>query len=361
MFSRPRRAACRAFTLIELLVVFAAVAILVALLLPAVQQARETARRTSCKNNLRQLGLALHNYQATHRYFPPSYCHRPGTINQDIYTNDSGDPSTNGSWSVQARILPFVEQGNITQQIRFEENWDTDHNIAVSKLRVPVLLCPNEPHDRSRLKNDLPRYYPLNYAVNFGTWFVWDPATNDGGDGAFFPNSRLAPSAFVDGLTNTLCATEVKAFTSYRRDATNSSVNPGPDVPDAPAEIATFDALQDKLHPSNINKNSGHTEWVDGRVHHSGVTTVFAPNTFVHYTKDGVTYDVDYNSQRSGNSLTNVTYAAVTARSYHSGLVNAVFMDGSVRSIDDDIERDLWRALGTRERIPGGEIVSGRF
>src|SRR5688500_4111863 len=92
----------RGFTLIELLVVIAIIAILVALLLPAVQQAREAARRTECRNNLRQIGLALHNYVDAHRVFPPSYCAVPGVTT-----------TVGGQWSVFARILPYVEQSNL--------------------------------------------------------------------------------------------------------------------------------------------------------------------------------------------------------------------------------------------------------
>ena len=103
-----------------------------------------------------------------------------------------------------------------------------------------------------------------------------------------------------------------------------------------------------------VNDNTGHTEWCDGRVHHSGITTVFVPNTEVLYRHtDGRTYDIDYNSRQEGNSATEKTYAAITARSYHAGMVNAAFMDGSARTIGDDIDPALWRALSTRA---GAEI-----
>ncbi len=104
-----------------------------------------------------------------------------------------------------------------------------------------------------------------------------------------------------------------------------------------------------------MNDNTGHTEWPDGRVHHSGITTVFTPNTAVDYVHtDGRTYDIDYNSMQEGKSATQPTYAAVTARSYHPGIVNVLWMDGSSRSISDLITPTVWRALGTRS---GGEIL----
>ena len=103
--------------------------------------------------------------------------------------------------------------------------------------------------------------------------------------------------------------------------------------------------------PSNP---SGHTEWTDGRVHQSGFTTTFGPNTKVLYTEGGTIFDVDWTNQQEGKSTINVTYAAVTSRSYHPGLVNVSLMDGSVRAIGESIELALWRALSTRN---GGEIV----
>jgi prepilin-type processing-associated H-X9-DG protein len=111
---------------------------------------------------------------------------------------------------------------------------------------------------------------------------------------------------------------------------------------------------QKKLGP-NTNDNTGHTEWPDGRVHHSGFTTVFTPNTRVPYADGGRDYDIDYNSRQEGSNATQKTYAAITARSHHSGgLVNVLLMDGSVRSVTRNIDLTTWRALGTRS---GGEVV----
>jgi prepilin-type processing-associated H-X9-DG protein len=105
-----------------------------------------------------------------------------------------------------------------------------------------------------------------------------------------------------------------------------------------------------------LNDNTGHTEWTDGRVHHSGFTTVFTPNTEVPFTSAGFTYNIDYNSRQEGNSAALRTYAAITARSYHGGgVVNALLMDGSVRVVRDTIDLAVWRALGSRA---GGEVVS---
>ena len=123
------------------------------------------------------------------------------------------------------------------------------------------------------------------------------------------------------------------------------------------ADLAAFaGGASFKLGPQT-NDNTGHTEWPDGRVHHSGMTTVFTPNTPVEYVHtDGRTYDIDYNSQQEGRSATQATYAAVTARSYHPGIVQVVRVDGSCRAVSETIAREVWRALGTRG---GGEVVAG--
>ena len=339
-----RRTDCtRGFTLVELLVVIAIIGILIALLLPAVQAAREAARRSSCKNNLKQIGLGLHNYLSANGSFPPSYCIKRGTV---ITGN-------NGSWSIHGRLLPYLEQTGAYDLVRLDIAWDAQLATGVPAMRIPTYVCPSDPNDTVRVKNGAPYVYPQTYGFNFGTWLVHNPATGQGGDGAFFVNSQVRPAGIRDGLSNTLSAAEVKAFTSYFRN----TADPGPVVPNHPSVIAGLaSGAQFKLGPAT-NDNTGHTEWCDGRVHHSGITTVFTPNTFVAYVhSDGNTYDVDYNSLQEGKSATQPTYAAVTSRSYHPGVVNTALMDGSIRSVSETIDLSVWRALGTRQ---GGEPATG--
>jgi prepilin-type N-terminal cleavage/methylation domain-containing protein len=327
----------RGFTLVELLAVIAVIGTLVGFLLPAVQQAREAARRAHCLNNLKQIGLALHYYQTANSVFPPSFCIRPGTT---LSTN-------NGSWSIHGRLLPYLEQGAAYNRIRLDISWDAQLGTGVPAMRTPTYVCPSEINDRVRVDaSGNPYTYPHTYGFSFGSWLVYNPAANQGGDGAFFVNSRVGPAGILDGLSNTLAAAEVKAFTAYFRN----TADPGPAAPSSPAALAAFAAgAQFKLGPST-NDNTGHTEWGDGRVHHSGVTTVFTPNTPVAYQHtDGRIYDVDYNSQQEGRSATQPTYAAVTARSYHAAAVNALFMDGSSRPLSNTVELPVWRALGTRQ------------
>lgn len=331
-----------AFTLVELLVVTAIIAVLVALLLPAVNSAREAARRAACVNNLRQVSLALSNYEVSNRRYPPSFEVKTGT---QLTTN-------NGSWSVQARLLPYMEEANTYSQIHFDKPWDDPVNreSGVPTRRVGTYQCPSSANDRVRIKNGEPFVYPLNYGMNFGRWFIYDPQNRSAkGDGAFYVNARIQSQHFRDGLSNTLAIAEVKAFTSYIRN----TPDPGPAVPSSPADLPMSGQM--KLG-AETNSNTGHTEWPDGRVHHSGFTTVFTPNTVVPFERDGRTYDIDLNTRKEGGSATQPTYAAITARSYHPGGVNTARMDGSAHFVSNEIERNLWQALSTRA---GGEGIQG--
>ncbi|MEX0703940.1 MAG: DUF1559 domain-containing protein [Planctomycetales bacterium] len=335
--TRPRIRA--GFTLIELLVVIAILSILMALLLPAVQAAREAARRTGCRNNLHQIGLALHNHESARGIFPSSFEIAPGTTL-------SGN---NGSWSIHGRLLPFLENANAYDAIDLTVAWDAQLASGVPTLRIPTYVCPSDPNDRVRTKNGAPYVHPQTYGFNFGTWLVYDPAADQGGDGLFHPNSRLGFHSVTDGTGRTLAAAEVRAFTPYFRN----TADPGAAPPSDPSAIAGFAGGADfKLGPAT-NDNTGHTEWPDGRVHHSGFTTTFPPNAFVPFAKDGATYDVDYNSMQEGKSATQPTYAAVTSRSHHGAIVNVLLVDGSAHSVHDSIASAVWRALGTRA---GGDV-----
>ena len=318
-----------AFTLVELLVVIAVIGILIALLLPAVQAAREAARRTSCTNNLKQVGLALHNYHDTYRKLPPSAAL---PVTADVF-----DP-----WSAQARLLAFLEQQNLQDLIDWSRNYSSQP--LVTETRVAAYLCPSEIKDTERPDGNL-THYPLNYAINVGTWFVYDPVTRRGGNGLSYPNCHAGFASLVDGTSNTLAFAEVKAWTPYLRDGGNPK-DSGAAIPGTPAGVSSLGG--------SFKADSGHTEWVDGRAHQTGFTGTFTPNTPVPFDSGGIQYDIDFTSAREGKAVDQLTYAAVTARSYHSGGVNASLADGSVRFISETIELSTWRSLVTRD---GGEAV----
>lgn len=319
----------KAFTLIELLVVIAIIAILIGLLLPAVQKVREAAARLKCSNNLKQIGLACHNYHDTMNYLPR-------------WNYPAG--ATGVAWSPHALILPYIEQANLQNLIDFNLGYNVQPNVT--SHRIPVFLCPADQNDRERADGAL-THYPVSYGFNMGTWMIYDPVSRRGGDGAFPVGTKVRLTDIIDGTSNTVGLAEVKAFTPYLRDGGNpGGANVPP--PTAPEQIASFGG--------NFKADSGHTEWVDARVHQTGVTFVFTPNTVVPYSSDGILYDVDFNSSREGATVNLPTYAAVTSRSYHaSGAVNVMLMDGSCRSISRTVSLPTWRALGTRN---GGETVT---
>ena len=336
--SHPRRG----FTLIELLVVIAIIAILIALLLPAVQQAREAARRTQCKNNLKQMGLALHNYESTFSRLPPSMAINPAV-------------TTNSSWSIHGRIMPYLDQASFYNKIDLQQGWSSAVNApVVSGNRVPAYVCPSDP------KSDLARsasgvnLYCTNYGFSLGTWFVFDPVTGNGGDGLFFANSSIRFGHITDGLSNTLMASEVKSWQAYTRNAPPPSTAVPQNVTEV---IAAVDVgVKDRIQPATQD-GTGHTEWANGHSHHSGFTTTLPPNMKVLWTYNGVTYDADFSSRQEGSNLTLASYSAVISRSYHVGVVNSLLADGAVRTFSENMDLRVWRSLGTRA---GGEVI-GEF
>ncbi|QDU35884.1 Type II secretion system protein G precursor [Maioricimonas rarisocia] len=202
----------RGFTLIELLVVIAIIAILIALLLPAVQQAREAARRSQCKNNLKQIGIALHNYHDTHSVFPPGQIRgRTGGIE---YGNAA-------SWG--AMILPYMDQGPLYNQLDFNRGLFEDPNKTVIRglSAIPFTICPSDsdrPGTRAVHGSTTPNYMSsmpgTSYFGNAGAFNNWSDSTNPRLSGGFFTTDPALPSdmsRLKDGSSNTIAVGEASA------------------------------------------------------------------------------------------------------------------------------------------------------
>jgi hypothetical protein len=170
---RARGARARAFTLIELLAVTTVILVLVALLLPAVQSAREQARRAQCKNNLLQMGIALHNYHDAHRTFPPGYASAVGPLGEDL----------GPGWGWLAMLLPLLGESPVHQGIRFELPIDDACNSTALERRLSLFTCPS--------------FGGGNYAAVYGRGDI--ALAPDAGDGVFFRNSRIRLRDISDG------------------------------------------------------------------------------------------------------------------------------------------------------------------
>ncbi|GAA4435585.1 DUF1559 domain-containing protein [Bremerella cremea] len=326
------------FTLVELLVVIAIIGVLVGLLMPAVQQARESARRMQCTNNLKQLSLATHVYHDTYDTFPPAW---DGT----------------GQWSGLARILPFIEQGPLEAAI----NWGTSYTayqsngsaanilnvgVPLPAIELDMFKCPSEVNLRAVdvTGDGVPDHFPSNYAMSHGTFLVYDGA--QGGDGAFGANRFTRISEFVDGTSNTMALSEVNSFTRfYQGSEYDNSLTSPPSLSDVAGLI--------NANVTSGSAPSGHTQWVSGNVQQTGFTAFFTPNTI--FNIDGRLQPADFvnNGEGAGDVADNPCMAAVTARSFHPGVVNVAFVDGSVSKVTETVDLNVYRTVATRF---GGEV-----
>ncbi len=346
---RPASRRRSGFTLIELLVVIAIIGVLVALLLPAIQAAREAARRAQCTNNLKQVGLAMLEHESARKCFPYSR----------YWSGIAGDKTND--MSAQTRILPYVEETVLSSYFTAANiatvNEDTtmpDGVTPIMSVRISTYVCPSEANDMVKITaaTGIANGYLTNYGVNQGIWMIFDASGKTPPVGAFSPNVQLKTRQFTDGLSKTLMAAEVKGWTAGFSGGTATA-----NLPADASAVASFGGTTKAT--AALKTHTSHTEWADGKCAQTGFTTAFTPNYNMTMTySDGTTGPADYVFQAEGSVAANsgnpYTYAAVTARSYHPGGVNVTLMDGSVRMINDDVSPPLWQALSTRA---GGEVV----
>ncbi len=301
------------FTLVELLVVIAIIGILVALLLPAVQAAREAARRTQCNNNLKQMALAVHNYHDVYHAFPFAY-------QQNI--------------SHHARLLPFMEQTNLHDMINFQVSYSDPSNLAVMNTKVGGFVCPS---DINQLPSSLGA--TNNYYGNMGTTILYQaPSTNPSNSNFGFPEHNGSFSASVavrfgdvlDGTSNTALFSE-----KNRGDGSNGISSPASDTYQPGTYPATADqAMADCLAVNTLDLSK------------QGFSNVGAP-WLRPYHSTTVYYHILPPNTRS--CMYPPGRIATTAGSRHPGGVMIALCDGSVRFVSKTINVATWRALGTRD------------
>ena len=338
------------FTLIELLVVIAIIAILIGLLVPAVQKVREAAARAQCQNNLKQLGLAMHNYEGAHKRFPPAFS---GNVSPAYAAQ--GYPAYFFSWSAVAYLNPYLEQTAIYNRMDLTQPTYTLPNYTISAANqfavvqiIPLFLCPSDQMRPVSSAYGVTSMGPTNYAVNVGT------GTTNGGmpygslwntDGMFRAQTGTRIAEVTDGMSNTAMMSE-----SLLGDGPENATGA---MPGNPQLVYAYVSFGTPLTPANC---SGATNWNlsnrRGFMWASGEMRCGSYNHFL--LPNSPTCDCITNDTNPGPGIyTSVGFRA--ARSNHTGGVNVLLGDGSVRFIVNGIQQTSWWALATRNR---GDIIT---
>ena len=353
----------RGFTLIELLVVIAIIAVLIALLLPAVQAAREAARRIQCVNNMKQMGLAIHNYHSTHGAFPMGAS--SGMYDASLVYN------AKQNLSLHAAILPFLEQTAIYNAINF--NWGCEDNTGVicyqvnktaTVAKISAFCCPSDPNagvpDFNGTSNTNNYYGCVGTTMTFSQIGTTAPYANLNVTNINMPTTGLFAfhlsnglNTCIDGSSNTIAFAEavvgnqqqiagnkrigvvgvaaIQAFEAY--DASANLAN----------TIAALNACQNAWKAKTGTDLQRGENWAHAAMCMTLFNTIGTPNDF----GDSWTYC----SRIGSGARADIN----SADSFHAGGVNVTMADGSVRFIKDTVNRQTWMALGTKA---GGEVIS---
>ncbi|WZO98524.1 DUF1559 domain-containing protein [Isosphaeraceae bacterium EP7] len=342
----------RAFTLIELLVVISIIAVLIALLLPAVQSAREAARRMQCTNNLKQLGLAMHNYHSSLESFPVGFLYPRSAANLPV-------PALHYRWSVLAQLSPYLEQSNVYNALNMNfplaagssgvygvGPWTPFlENTTVLTTKVSFFLCPSDPATPPTTLAGGLASGPSNYQFCTGDGSPLSPNPGDAGvsvaaNGAFILGPPQSAATMTDGTSATIAASEQLIGQAGGGASTVNGQAPPADARRA-AAISSTTPLSDSgcASPTGWRLDKGFGWW-DGD---------YRTTLYNHYlTPNSKSYDCWQKSPPHNPAIK-------TARSNHPGGVNALFCDGHVQYVKDTISLPTWRGLATRN---GGEVLS---
>jgi prepilin-type N-terminal cleavage/methylation domain-containing protein/prepilin-type processing-associated H-X9-DG protein len=317
----------RGFTLIELLVVIAIIAVLIALLLPAVQSAREAARRAQCVNNLKQIGLALHNYLSANNVFPGSRM-------------DPNLAFIDNAFSAHAAILPFMEQTPVFNSINFSLAWTDPSQATATVTTINSFLCPSDPH---------PYPFPVgwagnNYRANEGSSLVYEYGVTDTNgvnvsmpppNGVFWIDISYGIQTITDGTSNT------GAFSEHLTGDFSNAIS------------SSTDTFEPHTYPATVTDAIAQCNAIDvTNLSFQGFVNVGAPWI---YGKHSTTIYYHSSPPNTRSCAFPPSRIMTTAESAHPGGVNLLLADGSVRFVKSSISQPTWMALGTRN---GGEVVS---
>ncbi len=348
---RPRAGASRrrGFTLIELLVVIAIIAVLIALLLPAVQAAREAARRSQCINNLKQLGLALHNYHDVIGCFPPGASDMKNGWQQ---------------WSPLAMLLPQLEQQPLFNALNFTNTGNSANpnpgsvNTTVTGATIAIFLCPS---DTDRMTN--PGGH-VNYAMNWGSKAYRYSAQPCGPFVAADETAVIVRvQSILDGTSNTAAVSErVKGIGNGWLLGNQNQSTEQLDTTKPDSDVMSLAATADSNNPqtSPLYYQACLALSPLGQVASTGITggmwhTVLNGNVCYTHVMPPNGQSCGYGSINNTGVDGNHAQGALTATSRHAGTVNVLFLDGSTRSVKSTVAVPVWWALGT---MAGSEVVS---